>query len=94
MDNVRYMAIMQNLQSFCKKYQLSYDYDDPRVILKSGLTHMAVANKIDSMTEDGKKRQYIGVVVNFMGEFMTRGVFTPEQIKDIADIDSNEISFD
>ena len=55
---------------------------------------MAVTNKIDSMTDDGKKKQYIGVVVNFMGEFMTRGVFTPEQIKDIADIDSNEISFD
>lgn len=91
-QNPRHLGLLQKVYGLCNKYSISHDVADIEMILRNGLTHMALTNKIDSLTDEGKDKQYINVSVYFLGEHMASGPFTPTQLKDIGDIGS-EIKF-
>lgn len=91
-QNPRHLGLLQKIYIFCNKYHISHDFADAEMILRNGLAHMALTNKIDSITDEGKDKQYVNVSIYFLGQHMSTGPFTPNQIKDIADIGS-EIKF-
>jgi hypothetical protein len=88
----RQMALRQQINSFCAKYKYNADDHDIRAVLGRALREMSLSNFMDARTKDDG--HYVRVTVKFLGELIVHdGWFTPEQLKDLADIGS-EIKFE
>lgn len=88
MENSRHIGILQKAYEFCDKYNLSHDIPSVCITMKNALRTLGVQNKIDSMTSDEDKH-YVNVTIYCMGEYMTKGLFTPEQLLDLANMGSD-----
>lgn len=91
--NPRHIGLLQKVYSFCEKYRLSHDVADVRLIMLNGLRTLALENKMLSITEPDTNNHYVNVTVYYMGEFMTHGPFTPEQLNDLSNL-GTEIKFE
>lgn len=84
--NPRHIGLLQQVYKFCEKYRLSRDVPDVKLILLNGLRTMALKNRMLSITEPDKNNHHVNVAVYYMNEFMTKGPFTPDQLKDISEL--------
>ena len=92
MEHSRQMCLLQSIQKFCIKYDL-YGTGDEKSMLTSALNRMSLDNTINSKTDEYKDVQYLKTDVYLLKELIIKnGLFTPEQINDLAKI-SVEIRF-
>lgn len=91
--NSRHIGLLQNVYSFCKKYNISHDFPNVCHILSNGLRQMAFENKMLSISEPDVNRHLVDVTICCLGKFIAKGPYTPEQLTDIANI-GTEIKFE
>lgn len=85
------MALIQNVQSFCRKYKQSCDTAEVYLLMRRALESISVHNFYEHMIN--KDLNFVKANITFLGKpIMRNGLFTPEQIKDLNDIGS-EIKF-
>ena len=91
--NPRHIGLLQQVYKFCEKYHLSCDIPDIKHILHNGLRTMVLNNKMLSISEPDKNNHYVNVSVYCLDEFMVKGPFSPEQLKDLSEL-GTDIKFE
>lgn len=87
MDNTRQMALRQNINLFCKKYNFPAEGSDVKHLMKTVLENMSLSNFMDSRVNTDET--YVRATVTFLGDVVVSyGLFTPEQLKDLGNIGS------
>lgn len=88
MDNTRQMALRQNINIFCKKYDYPVGTSDIKHLMKTVLENISLSNFMDSRVNIDKEA-YVRATITFLGDVVVKnGFFTPEQLKDLGNIGS------
>lgn len=84
----RQMALRQNINLFCKKYNFPTEIPETDQLMKSVLENMSLSNFMDSRANRCDE-SYIRATVTFLGDVVVKdGLFTTEQLHDISSIGS------
>lgn len=92
-ENVKYnnvdrrIGIISKIHGFCDKYNLSKNVGEPVSLIREALITMVLRNEFERVGENADKNKYVKIKISIPSD-MIIGYFTPEQIDDIAKLDT------